>query len=138
MLDALIPIGHRLVLGTGVIQFRHAVCQSLKFLLHVAQVIEHRHALGEDRSSREREAVLRQISRRDPLGDSQRAIVKRVHPGKSFHQGGLSGPVAADHTDVIAVGDQPVDIFEKKFMAEAFSGAGKLNHGTAIIVAGGF
>ena len=29
-------------------------------------------------------------------------------------------------------GDQPVDVFEEEFVAEAFSGAGKLNHGTGL------
>ena len=52
-------------------------------------------------------------------------------PAEDFHQRGLAGAVAADQANVVVVGDQPVDVFEEKFVAEAFSGAGKLDHGTA-------
>ena len=44
-------------------------------------------------------------------------------------QRGFAGAVGADQADAVAGRDQPVRVFEEEFVAEAFSGAGKLNHG---------
>ncbi len=40
------------------------------------------------------------------------AVIEGVHAGENLHQRGLAGAVAADQADVVAVGDQPVDVFE--------------------------
>ena len=58
----MIAVGDLRVFGDCVVQFRHARGQVFHLLLHVAQVVEHRHALGEDGAAGEREAVLRQIA----------------------------------------------------------------------------
>ena len=47
---------------------------------------------------------------------------------EDVHQRGLAGTIAADQADVVVGRNQPVDIFEEKLVAEAFSGAGKLDH----------
>ena len=67
-----------------------------------------------------------------PLATIEGAVVERVHAGENFHQRGFAGAVAADQADAVVGRDQPVRVFEEKFVAEAFSGAGKLNHGTGI------
>ena len=78
------------------------VGQGFEFQLHVAQVVEDRHALGKDAAAGEREAVLRKISGGSALGDDERAIVEGVHAGEDLEQRGLAGPIAADQPDVLA------------------------------------
>ena len=134
MLDAVVAVGDGGVLRAGVVEFGHAVGQRFEFRFHGAQIVEHRHALGENAAAGEREAVLRKISGRSAFGDDQAAIVERVHAGKDLHQRGLAGAVAADQADAVVRRDQPVRVFEEEFVAEPFSGAGKLNHGSGLIV----
>ena len=141
MFDALVAVGHRGIFGAGVIEFRHAVSQGFELGFQGAQIVEDRHALGENRAPGQREAVLGKVSGRGAFGDHERAVVEGVHAGENLHQRGLAGAVAADQADVIVVGNQPVDVFEEQFVAEAFSGAGKLDHisfriRTGIIVTG--
>src|SRR5580704_2160490 len=93
------------------------------------QSSEHRHALGKNGTSRKREAVLRQISSSGAFGDDQRAVVERVQAGENLHQRGLAGAVRADQANAVVGRDEPVGVFKKEFVAETFSGAGKLNHG---------
>ena len=50
-------------------------------------------------------------------------------PAQDFHQRGFAGAVAADQANAVVAGNQPVDVFEEEFVAETFSGAGKLDHG---------
>ena len=53
-------------------------------------------------------------------------------PPRTFIKRGFPGPVAADQANVVVAGNEPVDVFEEKFVAETFSGARKLDHGTAL------
>ena len=134
MLDAVVAVGDGVVFRAGVVQFRHAVRQRFQFRFHGAQVVEHRHAFGKDATAREREAVLRKISGRRSLRNDQAAIVERVHASQNLHERGFAGAVAADQADTVAGRDEPVRVFEEEFVAETFSGAGKLNHGCLLIV----
>src|SRR4029077_10363332 len=61
--------------------------------------------------------------------DYEAAVVERVHAGQDFHQRRLSRAVATDQADAVAGRYKPVCVFEEEFVAEAFSGAGKLDHG---------
>ena len=108
--------------------------QRFEFGFHGAQVVEHRHALGENAAAGEREAVLGKISGGGAFGDGERAVVEGVHAGEDLHERGFAGAVAADQADAVAGRDEPVRVFEKEFVAETFSGAGKLNHGAGVIV----
>ena len=126
---AVVAVGDGGVFRAGVVEFRHAVGERFQFRFHGAQVVEHRHAFGEDAAAGEREAVLRKISGRCAFGDDQAAVVERVHARENFHQRGLAGAVAADQADAVVGRDEPVRVFEEEFVAETFSGAGKLNHG---------
>ena len=124
-----IAVGDFGVRRAGVIELRHAVREGFQFRLDGAEVVEHGHALVEHRPSRERQAVLRQVSGRRAFRDRERAVVERVQPGQNLHDRGLAGAVRADQPDAVVARDQPVGVFEKKFVAETFSGGGKLNHG---------
>src|SRR5258706_8465204 len=73
--------------------------------------------------------MLRQVSRGGSLGDDERAVVEAVQAREHFHQRGFARAVRAHQADAVVRRDQPVGVFKKKFVAEAFSGAGKLNHG---------
>ena len=84
------------------VEFGHAVRQRFEFLFHGAQIVEHRHALGEDGAAGEREAILRQISGGRAFGDDEGAVVERVHAGENLHQRGLAGAVGADQADAVA------------------------------------
>ena len=55
-------------------------------------------------------------------------------PARTFSSVDLPVPFAANQANAVAGRDQPIYIFEQEFVAETFSGAGKLNHGTAFIV----
>ena len=96
MFDALISIGDSGILRAGVVELRHAVHQRFEFGFHSAQVVEHRHALGENAAAGKREAVLGKISGGSSFGDGERAIVECVHAGEHFHQRGFAGAIAAD------------------------------------------
>ena len=93
MFHALVAIRDGGVFGTGVVEFRHAVGEGLQFLLHRADVIKDRHALGENRASRQSQAVLRKVAGGSSFGDGDRAVVERVHAGQNLHQRGLAGTV---------------------------------------------
>ena len=129
VLEAMVAVGDRGVLGAGVVEFRHAMGQGLQFHFHGAEVIEDGHAFGEDTATGEREAVLREISGRSAFGDDERAVVEGIHTGENLHEGGFAGAIASDQADAVVGRDQPVCVFEKKLVAETFSGCGKLNHG---------
>ena len=49
-------------------------------------------------------------------------------PARTFNQGRLAGSVGADDTHPLFGRDQPVEIFEQCFGAEAFAGGAELNH----------
>ncbi len=76
----------------------------------------------------ERKAVLRQIARADALHGDDGAVIQRLDARQNFQQRGFAGAVAADNAGAFLGIDQPVEIFEKEFGAEAFPGSGKLNH----------
>ncbi len=97
--------------------------------LHGVEFSEHRHAFGKHGAAGKREAILRQITSRGALGDDERAVVEAVQAGENLHQRGFAGAVPAHQADAVAGRDQPVGVFEKEFVAETFSGAGKLDHG---------
>ena len=134
--DAVVAVGDGVVFRAGVVEFRHAVRERFEFRFHGAQVVEDRHALGEDAAAGEREAVLRKISGGRAFGDDEAAVVEGVHAGEDLHERGLAGAVAADQADAVAGRDEPVRVFEEEFVAETFSGAGELNHISFKIVAG--
>ena len=57
-------------------------------------------------------------------------------PAEHLEQRRFAGAVGADDADALVGRDQPVEVFEEDFGAEAFSGPGELNHwGLGIIVA---
>ena len=57
-------------------------------------------------------------------------------PARIFSSVDLPVPLRADQADALVRRDQPVEVFEQEFVAEAFAGAGKLDH-AAFIVSGG-
>ncbi len=129
MLQAVIAVGDVGILRAGVVEFGDAMRERLQLPLHGVEFGEHRHAFGKDGAAGKREAILRQISRSSALGDDERAVVEGVQAGENLHQRGFAGAVRAHQTDAVVGRDQPVGVFKKKFVAETFSGAGKLNHG---------
>ena len=129
MLHAVVAVGHGVVLGAGVVEFRHAVSKRFHFGFHGAKFVEHRHAFVENAAAGERESVLGQISGGGAFSEGERAVVEGVHAGEDFHERGFAGAVAADQADAVAGRDQPLRVFEEQFVAETFSGAGQLNHG---------
>ena len=60
---------------------------------HRAEVVEHRHAFGEDGAAREREAVLRQIAGGCAFGDDQAAVVEVSMPARTFSSVDLPVPL---------------------------------------------
>ena len=102
--------------------------QRFELLLHFVQVGEDAHAFGENGAAGKREAVLRQIALRDALGMADGAVVERLHAAQNFQQRGFAGAVRADQAGALLGRDQPVAIFEQKFVAETFSGALELDH----------
>jgi len=127
--DAVVAIGNRGVLRTGVVELRHTVSERFHLHFNGAEIVKYRHALRKHRSAREREAILRKISGGGPLGDGKGAIVEGIHAGEDFHECGLASTVATDEADAVVRRNQPIRVFEEEFVAETFSGAGKLNHG---------
>jgi len=134
MLQPMIPVGHVGIFRAGVVEFCDAMHQGFEFLLHRAQLIEYRHALGKNRAPGKRKAILRQISCSGAFGDGERAVVQRVQSGEYLHQCRLAGAVRAHQANAVVGRDQPVSILEKEFVAETFSGARQLDHGSGFIV----
>ena len=129
MLQAVIAVGDVGIFRAGVVEFGDAVGERFQFPLHGVEFGEHRHAFGKNGAAGKREAILRQISGSGALGNDERAVVERVQAGENLHQCGFAGAVRAHQSDAVAGRDQPVGVFKKKFVAETFSGARKLNHG---------
>ena len=75
------------------------------------------------RAAGERQSVLRQIALRDALGEADGAVIERLHAAQDLEQRGFAGAVAADQAGALLGRDQPVAIFEEKFVAETFPGA---------------
>ena len=93
-LDRVKPVRHLRILSARRIEIGHAVRQRLHLLLHLAQAVEHRHALGEHAPSGQRQPILRQIPRRDPLRPVNRPVVERFHPAQDLEQRRFARPVA--------------------------------------------
>ena len=60
--DALEAVGHLRVLGAGVVELGHPVGEFFHLVFERAQIVEHRHAFGEDGAAGERKAILRQVA----------------------------------------------------------------------------
>ncbi len=129
VLQTVIAVGDLGIFRALMVEFGDLVRKRLQFALHGVEVAEHRHALGKHGAAGKREAILRKISGGRALGDDERAVVEGVEPGKNLHQRGFAGAVRAHQADAVVGRDQPVGVFKKKFVAEAFSGARKLDHG---------
>ena len=129
MLEAVIAVGHLGIFRAGVVEFGDFMCQLFQFPLHGVQSGEHRHAFRKHGAAGKREPILRQISGSRSLGNNERAVVERIQAGENLHQRGFARAVRAHQTDAVVGRDQPVGVFKKKFVAETFSGAGKLDHG---------
>src|SRR5580704_12386870 len=100
-----------------------------EFTLDGMQSGEHSHAFGKYGATGKREAVLRQIASGGAFGNDQRAVVEGVQAREHLHQRGFARAVRAHEANAVVGRDQPVGVFKKKFVAETFSGAGKLDHG---------
>ena len=83
---------------------------------------KHRHALGENGASGERQPILRQISGADALGPADRAIVEALGPSQNLQQRGFAGAVRAHQADPVARRNHPVGSFEQELVAIAFAG----------------
>ena len=76
----------------------------------------------------EGEAVLREIAEGHAFDAGELAVVEGLDAGEDLEQGGFAGAVAADEADALVRRDQPVEVFEEEFLAEAFAGSGELEH----------
>ena len=56
------------------------------------------------------------------------------HAGEDFHERGLAGAVAADQADRSRAVMSQSAFSKRRFVAETFSGAGKLNHTAGVMV----
>ena len=91
-------------------------------VLHVAEFVEDGEALVEDGAAAEREAVLREVADGHALDVGARAVVEGLDAGEDLEQRGFARAVAADQAGALVGRDQPVDVFEEEFLAEAFAG----------------
>ena len=85
---------------------------------------ENRQALVKDGTAAERETVLWEITGGNALGTRDRAIVQRFQPREDFQERRFPGAVRAHQAYAVAGRDQPIEIFEENFRAEALSGRG--------------
>ncbi len=129
VLQTVIAVGHVGILRAGMIEFGDLMGERFQLAFHGMKFGKHRHAFGKHGAPGKREPILRQISCGRPLGDDERAVVEAVQAGENLHQRRLAGAVRAHQADAVVRRDQPVGVFKKKFVAETFSGAGKLDHG---------
>ena len=129
MFEFLITVGDIGIGCAGVVQLRHAASKRLHLFFHRMQPRKHRHALRKNRLAAQRETILRQVTGGNTLGARDRAIVKGFQARQNFHDGRFTGAVGADQTNARLRRDQPVGVFEEKFVAIALARAGKLDHG---------
>ena len=125
---AMEAVGDLGVLGAGGIELGHAVGEVFLLLLQGAQIGEDGHAFGEDGAAGKREPFLRQVADADALHDGDGAGVEPVDAGQDLEQRGFAGAVGADDAGALVGRDQPVQVFEEDFGAEAFAGPGELDH----------
>ena len=113
--------------GLGGIEFGH-LCARLLLPFQREQVVEDGHAFVEDGAARKRKAFLRQIADAGALHCDDGAGIEAVDAGQDLEQRGFAGAVGAHDAGAFVGGDQPVQIFEECFRAEAFRGPGELDH----------
>ncbi len=121
-------VGNLSVLGAGGVELGELVREGFLLLLESQQVGEDGHAFGEDGAAGEGEPFLRQVADAGALHDGDAAGVERVHAGQDFEECGFAGAVGAHDAGALVGGDQPVQILEECFGAEAFGGPGELDH----------
>ena len=76
VLETLVALRDLRVFRRCVVELRHAPGEFFHLLFHGAQFGKHRHALGEDSASGERQPILWQVSRADAFGAADGAIVE--------------------------------------------------------------
>ena len=97
-------------------------------LLQRTQVAEHRHAFVEDGAAGELQAILRQVAEGRVLRRRDAAVVERLHAAQNLQQRRFSRAVGADQPNAFVRRDEPIQVVEQEFGAEAFAGGGELNH----------
>ena len=121
-------VGRGGVFGAGGIQFGETVMEGFELLFHFMEVGEDAHAFGENGAAGEGEAVLRKIALGDALGDADLAVVEGFEAAEDFEERGFTGTVGAYQAGAFFGRNQPVALFEEKFVAETFAGALELDH----------
>ena len=96
--------------------------------LHVEQRLKRAACFLEDRSSRVAQAVLRQVTDREPGRLHDAARIGVFDSAQNLEEGRLSGAVRAAQADAFAVADLPRHVIEQDAVAEGFREVGKLDH----------
>jgi hypothetical protein len=94
------------------------------FRFQRAELIEDGEALVEDGAAGEREAVLREVADGHAADVGALAVVERLDAGEDFEERGFAGAVSADEAGALVGRDEPVDVVEEQFGAEALAGGG--------------
>ena len=134
MLDDVVTVGNLRIFSRAVVHFGHAGGKVLHLLLHGAQLVEDRHALGENAAPGEREAILRQVACADAFSDADSPVVEGFQSAKNLQQRGFAGAVRTHQTNPVFGRNQPIGPFKQEFVAVTFSGGGKLDHEAETIV----
>ncbi len=122
-------VGHLRVFGAGGVELGQLVRERFLFLFERQDAGEDGHAFGENGAAGKREPFLRQVADAGALHGDDRAGVQAVHAGQDFEQRGFAGAVGAHDAGALVGRNQPVEVFEECFGAEAFGGPGELDHG---------
>ena len=67
----------------------------------------------------------------DLVGSRERARIRAADPGEDREQGGLAGPVGADHRQQLAPGGAERDLAQRRPITEALRQPARLDHGLA-------
>lgn len=82
--------------------------EGFHFLLHVAEVVEDLHALGEDGVAAESQAVLREVACGDAFHPGVGAVVQSFGAGEDAEERGFAGAVGSNQAYAVAGVDLPV------------------------------
>src|SRR6516162_9928992 len=104
------------------VELAHLVREFFHLGFERAQVVEYRHAFVKDRPAGELQSILRQVAKGRVLRAGNAAVVERLQPSQHLQQSGLTSAVGTQQPDARLRGDEPIEVVEEEFGAEALTG----------------
>ncbi len=128
VLDLAVAREDRLVLRLADRRVAKPLLEVVHLHLQIEEVLEREARFVFDAAAAVRQAVLRQVAKRQRVGFLDEARVGLVEAGQHLQQRGLAGAVGPAQADAIAVADLPGDMLQQGLFAEGLGDVLQLEH----------